>query len=299
VFLENKYSKYYFSIIDNAKNRINTNYVEKHHILPKCMGGTDVSDNIVELTGREHFLCHVLLIKMLPSGKIRRDLSYALVRFMSKCKNHLGRKILNSREYELVRKIVSREREGIKPSAKCFEALSKKLKGIPLTTEHKLKLSNSSKKIIKCQVITPEDKIVDVDDLKEFCKKHKLSANYFYGLYSRQDDRRIENGNSKNWGIYLGIIRPKHNSKNTNRQNAVMDIWGKELLGKTNRNTKYKWVFRDPNNNIVETLSINELLKQHNRGSTPLHKSDIGVPIPYGFWKDWVVLEKTLLKEIK
>ena len=41
-----------------------SNYSEKHHIIPKSLGGTDDEDNLVRLSGREHFICHYLLAKM-------------------------------------------------------------------------------------------------------------------------------------------------------------------------------------------------------------------------------------------
>lgn len=39
-------------------------YVEKHHIKPRSIGGTDDPDNLVLLTPREHFICHWLLVKI-------------------------------------------------------------------------------------------------------------------------------------------------------------------------------------------------------------------------------------------
>ena len=67
IFLNNKYSKWYNSIIDKAQKR-NWNkvdfYVEKHHIIPKSLGGIDDKNNLVTLTAREHFICHLLLTKI-------------------------------------------------------------------------------------------------------------------------------------------------------------------------------------------------------------------------------------------
>lgn len=40
-----------------------------HHIIPKCLGGLDTVDNLVELTAREHFICHWLLTKMITETK--------------------------------------------------------------------------------------------------------------------------------------------------------------------------------------------------------------------------------------
>lgn len=61
------YSKIYQNIIDRAKNRIPEGYVERHHIIPRCLGGSDDKDNLVALYPEEHFLCHILLLKMYPN----------------------------------------------------------------------------------------------------------------------------------------------------------------------------------------------------------------------------------------
>lgn len=63
-FLQNKYTKWYFNIISNAQNRDISSYTEKHHIIPKSLGGSNKQTNLVKLTAREHFICHWLLTKM-------------------------------------------------------------------------------------------------------------------------------------------------------------------------------------------------------------------------------------------
>jgi len=60
------YQKLYNQIIERAQNRKLEGYKEKHHILPKCLGGSNDKSNIVELTAREHFLCHRLLVEIYP-----------------------------------------------------------------------------------------------------------------------------------------------------------------------------------------------------------------------------------------
>lgn len=62
------YQKIYNQIIERAKSRQLEGYKEKHHILPKCLGGKDDKDNLVELTAREHFLCHRLLCEIYPNN---------------------------------------------------------------------------------------------------------------------------------------------------------------------------------------------------------------------------------------
>lgn len=68
------YKKHYDILIERSRSRILDGYVEKHHIIPKCLGGGDDKSNIVVLTPEEHFLAHQLLIKMYPGN---RDLIYA------------------------------------------------------------------------------------------------------------------------------------------------------------------------------------------------------------------------------
>jgi hypothetical protein len=60
------YQQIYHDIINRGKNRVLTEYKESHHIIPRCMGGTDDSVNLVDLTPEEHYVCHLLLVKINP-----------------------------------------------------------------------------------------------------------------------------------------------------------------------------------------------------------------------------------------
>ena len=75
--LTNKYSKLYYKITSNAKQRIAEGYTELHHIIPQSMGGSNDKENLINLTAREHFICHWLLLKM-TDGKDRSKMLYAL-----------------------------------------------------------------------------------------------------------------------------------------------------------------------------------------------------------------------------
>lgn len=78
MFKQNKYTKWYFNIIENS-NADNI-VVEKHHIIPKSLGGSDDESNIVKLTPREHYICHKLLTKMVE-GKFKMKMTFALHTF--------------------------------------------------------------------------------------------------------------------------------------------------------------------------------------------------------------------------
>lgn len=67
------YKKVYDSLIERAKPRgldksKVEGYYEKHHILPRCLGGSDREANLILLTGREHFIAHMLLWKSFPDN---------------------------------------------------------------------------------------------------------------------------------------------------------------------------------------------------------------------------------------
>ena len=75
-FIQNKYTKTYYKIIEHAKLRIINGYTEKHHIIPKSIGGSDDKSNLVSLTAKEHFICHRLLPKM-THGDAKRKMIFA------------------------------------------------------------------------------------------------------------------------------------------------------------------------------------------------------------------------------
>jgi hypothetical protein len=66
LFLSNKYTNWYYKIVTNrrANPLLIGEYGEKHHIVPRSLGGLDDYQNLVRLSAKEHFICHVLLTKM-------------------------------------------------------------------------------------------------------------------------------------------------------------------------------------------------------------------------------------------
>lgn len=65
------YQAIYDRIVARGKERLIEGYKERHHIIPRCMGGSDEPDNLVDLTPEEHYVCHQLLVKIHPDiGKL-------------------------------------------------------------------------------------------------------------------------------------------------------------------------------------------------------------------------------------
>jgi hypothetical protein len=104
LFKNNKYTLWYFRIIDNAKlqgrSKGGGTYYESHHVIPKSMGGSDATDNRVLLTAREHFICHALLVKMVECERAYCSMVFAL----NGMKRSANQRYMNAKLYEVNRK---------------------------------------------------------------------------------------------------------------------------------------------------------------------------------------------------
>jgi len=58
------YARIYYNIIQKRLQEQYDGYTEKHHIVPVSLGGSNNKENLVNLSAREHFICHYLLVKM-------------------------------------------------------------------------------------------------------------------------------------------------------------------------------------------------------------------------------------------
>lgn len=96
------YLKIHNSIIEKARNRTLKGYSEKHHIIPKCLGGSNSKENLVRLTPEEHYVVHQLLVKIYPNN---RKLIYAVKQMTVKCKNNKR----NNKLYGWIRREFAKE----------------------------------------------------------------------------------------------------------------------------------------------------------------------------------------------
>jgi len=140
------YEKVYNEIVERGKSRSLDGYTEKHHIIPKCMGGNNETENIVELTAKEHFICHKLLAEIYP--KVTK-LHFAIWT-MATNSTRFGRDInIGSREYNRLReefaKVSSKMNSGRKWSEEAKKLWSIKKKEI-ITDETKEKISRNHAK---------------------------------------------------------------------------------------------------------------------------------------------------------
>lgn len=101
-----RYDLIYDALITRAATRHYqpNDYVEIHHIVPKCLGGSDATDNLVALTPEEHYLAHLLLVKLYPEN---RKLAYAASMLIPKSPNQRR----NNKMYGWLRRKIAAHRK--------------------------------------------------------------------------------------------------------------------------------------------------------------------------------------------
>jgi len=133
MFKENKYTKYYKMLTERARGRALSEYTERHHIIPQSLGGSNDKANLVDLTAREHFICHWLLIKM-TEGEYRGKMLYALQGMKAENKyQQRYSSVITARVYERYRI------EHAENHSKRMKGKPAWNKGVPQTEEHKEK----------------------------------------------------------------------------------------------------------------------------------------------------------------
>jgi hypothetical protein len=214
IYIDNKYTKTYYRIIDRALVRTKLpSYTEKHHIIPQAITKyLELPESKkVPLTFKEHWTCHHLLLKMVK-GILQSKMYYAFDRMGQNNSYRKGR-IVNSRMFERI-KIANRDAcsgensqsfgnqymLGFKHSKESKNKISMGHKGLLPTEETKRKMSASqllrenncywkdkklpNETILKMidsrsrywEIIYPSGDIKIIKNLKQFCRENNLFA---------------------------------------------------------------------------------------------------------------------------
>ena len=185
VFIDNKYTRIYNSIIENARNRETpAGRLEKHHIIPKCFFKTGTKSNIspgwlegnpqdinnlINLTPREHFICHLLLVKMCTNNIAKSKMVFALTRFINS-PFHIGH--ITSRRFEEITKLKAQSTSLMNKGRK---------RTTPIRDETRRKLSEASRRRRKghtpehlANVIASNKSRIWTNEMREKLRQHNL-----------------------------------------------------------------------------------------------------------------------------
>ncbi|YP_010844139.1 homing endonuclease [Salmonella phage KM16] len=144
------YNKIYTDLISRGKTREPlSGYKENHHIIPRCVGGSDLEENLVYLTGREHFIAHWLLTKIYSEGGLKQ--AFGMMCLTGKNREYK----VSSKLYELGKKMISEGKLGVPMKEETKRKISDTTTGVrkteatktrmrkPKSDEHKLNISKS------------------------------------------------------------------------------------------------------------------------------------------------------------
>lgn len=184
-------------------------YHERHHIVPKCMGGSNDEENLIDLFAREHFVAHMLLALEHPE---EHRLVYA---WNMMCNSKNGQYEITAEEYEQLRIEFSKaiSGEGNPMYGIHRFGVDNPMYGKSCSQETKDKISNKMKDIYKVPENNPmydkhhsqETKNKISDKLKDIYinkKDHPM-----YGKHHTKEAK--EKMRKSKIGKYDGINNPK------------------------------------------------------------------------------------------
>lgn len=236
------HQKVYNKIIENAESELRVKlkrkqlsfiYYEKHHIMPKCIGGLDNKENLVLLTAKEHYVCHKLLTYI---HKGNRKLVCAF-HFMSTSKKYGN--IVSSRDYKNAIEL----QRSTPISKETREKISKINKGKKITKEHIAKIVNNGK-ITKSK-----------EDYKN--KMKNIISGSKNGMYGKIGIL------SPNYGKHLTEDQKQHLS-NLYKNKTLEEIYGVEKATEIKNHINNKGE-HNPFFNKHHTTEIKNLLKLQKR----------------------------------
>lgn len=185
MFIDNKYTRWYNNLICAARNRTEiSGYIERHHIIPKSLGGTNDNENLIYLTAKEHFIAHHLLTKMCEEEIDKRKMWNAF--FIMHRNPAKEDRFYTGRTYELSKKMMA---EGKK---KFFSGNNNHFYGKTHSNETKKKMSfNWNRAAVRSH---DKRKYIFVHDeygkhyctRKVLCEKFDLNQKYIYTIVSKR-----------------------------------------------------------------------------------------------------------------
>ena len=258
IFINNKYTKTYYAIVDRANTRTLDCYTEKHHIIPKSLGGSNRPDNLSVLTAREHFICHMLLIKM-TTGPAKRKMQLAVSKMLSTSKNQSRYKV-TARTYEYIRK-------------QCSEANSGKN-----NPNYGKKHSAETRKKMGDKVRAHNAKYGTHKHTEE--AKKKISESKMGYKHSKEAKDRMSKTRKGRPGQDNNSGKRYYNDGERNYMAHTCPKGCK--LGKMGF-TKYQFI--SPDGQLVETTSLTELVKKLPMSLGVLSEINTGARLEYKGWK--------------
>lgn len=135
-----RYLRWYEALCRRGQTRAVPVYCERHHIVPRSLGGTDDAANITALTYREHFLAHWLLAKFTEGDSLWK-MRHALALMT---RNRRGcRRVVAGWQFEVAKRESAAASKGRRKSLEHRAKLSTSLAGRGKSDRHRANMRGS------------------------------------------------------------------------------------------------------------------------------------------------------------
>lgn len=185
-------------------------YHERHHIIPKCIGGTNDEENLIDLFAQEHFMAHKLLAKENPDNN---SLVYGWICMAFMKNDYQERYEITAEEYEMLKKMKSERMKGNTIN--------------PFTEEIRNKMSEAQK-----------NRFANLEERKKYSDMRSGENAYFYGKHHSEKTKKKQSDSKKgernpNYGKIYSEEERKYLSELLSGENAPM--YGKHHTEETRR----------------------------------------------------------------
>lgn len=232
------YQRTYDSLIEKRrkfpltkdKNDPNYVYCETHHIVPKCIGGTNEKENLVNLTAREHFIAHKLLLKIYEKSNDKNAyirMGMALGRLITGNKEFINNISISSKEYERIKEIWVE-------STKAWMTIPENKEKMKYERTEEIRKILSMKQKLRFQNMTDKEKEKNRELLKNGHKnmskenKDKMRKNQ-----SLAQKKKFQNFSEEDWNKFKSQISYRERSRSKEERKRI-DAKKRETLIKHN-----------------------------------------------------------------
>jgi hypothetical protein len=195
------YEKIYNDIISKARSEDRKKikggiYYERHHIIPRCLGGSNDKSNLILLTAKEHYICHRLLSLIYPNNNKLKYAVWCMINGLGNPSRYIPSGKIYKRLRELhastttsieTRKKISNSNKGKVRSKETLKKMSLAQIGKTRSEETKKKMSEAG----KLRTHTKESKEKMSGKFKSEATKKKMSDSLKGRVFSEEHKLKL------------------------------------------------------------------------------------------------------------
>lgn len=213
-------------------------YHERHHILPKCLGGGNEEENLIDLFAREHFIAHKLLAVENPDND-KLTYAYTCMSFLKNDYEH--RHELSPEEYEEARSTLCEITKGEgnpfygkHHSDETKSILSKQHTGMKASSDAKEKMRRTQTERFK----DPNERVkcgwIHTEEQKIAQSKRMSGANHpMYGKHLTEDAKEKIREKHKKENLSEEVIQKYRDAAKQRMENGFKEYLREINTGKT------------------------------------------------------------------